>query len=393
MEKKTCFDVILSCLRFAIWKEPISEEIRALISGDLFAEIYHLSEKQDLAHLVGFALKENGLLPKDHPLAPSFEKKIIYALFRTERIEHHRIKLCSALEQAGLEHIALKGAVVRNFYPETWMRTSSDADVLVREECLEQAIALLLDDLGYTLKERSDHDLSFTAPGGENMELHFDLVGENLMPDAEKILRRVWEMTLPCGDKAYEKKLSPEFFLFYHIAHMAKHINNGGIGIRFFLDYQLLRAKMKVDEKKYKELLGLSHLDTFERAASELCKLWFEKGEKTEKALLLQDFDFSAGIFGEQKNFVAVRRGEMGKLTYLKSRIFASYETLCRTYPNLEGKRYLIPYYQFRRLIDHFRYVGFHKTVSEAKQNLSMPSEDGEKMARLLKEMDLKFYN
>ncbi len=393
MKRKHVFEVILALLRFAVFGENLSDEIKSIIGEEILSELYTFSDRQDLAHLVGFSLKKNGLLSKESDTFSSFEKKLAYALFRSERIEHQREKLCDTLEEFGIEHIALKGAVVRNFYPETWMRTSSDADVLIPEDRLDEATSLLIKKLQYTLKERGDHDVSFTAPGGENMELHFDLVGENLMPDAEKVLKRVWDMALSCEGKKFEKKLPSEFFLFYHIAHMAKHINNGGVGIRFFLDYDLLREKMVYDKDLYRKLLQHGRLETFEKEVFNLCEKWFHGGEGSEKAQLLEDLVFSVGIFGEQKQFIAVRRGNMGKIAYLKARIFASYETLCRMYPSLEGKKYLMPLYQIRRFFNHFRYAGFHKTINEAKKNLAMPSEEGEKMARLLKELDLRFYN
>ncbi len=392
MNREMYFKVILSCLRFSVKKEPFSEEMRSFVTEDILSDLFTLSDRQDLAHLVGYALKKNALLPKDHTAAPLFEKKIVYALYRTERIEYQRRALCAVLEEEKIDHIPLKGALIRDFYPETWMRTSSDADVLIPKERLEEAAKLLCEKEHYTVKERGGHDISFTAPGGENMELHFDLVGEHLMPECSKILQRVWDMALSCEGKEYEKKMPVELFLFYHIAHMAKHIYNGGIGIRFFLDYYLIREKMAPEENLYKELLHRGGIDTFERTVSDLCKFWFEDGEETEKTKLLQDLVFSTGIFGEQKSFVAIRRGEKGIFSYFASRVFASYELLCQTYPSLEGKKYLLPFYQLRRVIDHFRYAGFKHTVNEAKENLTLSSDEGEKMVQLLKEMDLRFH-
>ncbi len=393
MKRETIFETMLSLLRFAVFGEALPEKVRSLIDEEMLSSLYSVSNQQDLAHLVGFSLKKNGLLPKESSVFNLFEKRIVYALFRTERIQHQRQKLCQTLEEAGIDHIPLKGAVVRDFYPETWMRTSSDADVLIPRHCLQEAVKLLEQRLHYVIKERGGHDVSFTTPSGENMELHFDLVGDDLMPDAGKVLKRVWETAIPCVGKLHEKQMLSELFLFYHIAHMAKHINNGGIGIRFFLDYDLLFEKMIFDKKQYQKFLQQGGLETFERVVSDLSKKWFHDGAETRKANRLEELVFSVGIFGKQKQFVAVRRGDMGKVEYLKARVFVSYKTLCKTYPFLEGKKYLIPFYLVCRFINHFRYAGFRKTINEAKENFAMSSEEGEKMAKLLKELDLKFYN
>ena len=45
----------------------------------------------------------------------------------------------TVFEQQKIFFLPLKGAVIRDFNPEAWMRTRSDIDILIREEDYEKA--------------------------------------------------------------------------------------------------------------------------------------------------------------------------------------------------------------------------------------------------------------
>ena len=47
--------------------------------------------------------------------------------------------LCSAFEKAQIPFLPLKGSVIRKYYPEAWMRTSCDIDILVHDEDVGRA--------------------------------------------------------------------------------------------------------------------------------------------------------------------------------------------------------------------------------------------------------------
>ncbi|MFX7845188.1 nucleotidyltransferase family protein, partial [Acinetobacter baumannii] len=77
-------------------------------------------------------------------------------------------------------------------------------------------------------------------PSGQHIELHFNLIEDHRIKGASAILNRVWDAAVPCGGWTYQYEMPDELFYFYHIAHMAKHVENGGCGIRPFLDIWVL---------------------------------------------------------------------------------------------------------------------------------------------------------
>lgn len=130
--------VMFALLRSAVCGGLLSSEEISLYSPDILPKITSLAQKHDVIHLIVFALKKNGLLDES---SKNLESKMLTAVYRCEKLKYELTKLCAALEQAEIPFIPLKGAVLRQYYPEPWMRTSCDIDVLVHEEDLQRAVS------------------------------------------------------------------------------------------------------------------------------------------------------------------------------------------------------------------------------------------------------------
>ena len=72
--------------------------------------------------------KKRSIPPAD--IASALEQKQLAAVFRYEQ-QYEFQRICAVLEQAEVSYIPLKGLLLRNCYPEGWMRTSGDLDLLV----------------------------------------------------------------------------------------------------------------------------------------------------------------------------------------------------------------------------------------------------------------------
>ena len=127
-----------------------------------------------------------------------------------------------------------KGSFIKNFYPEEWMRTGSDIDILIHKENLGDIEKLFTEKLSYKTGITGNHDMGFNTPSGAHIEMHYKLIaGENAVTE---VLGKIWEEASPKADMEYHYEMSEEMFVFYHIAHMAKHFRHGGCGIRYFID-------------------------------------------------------------------------------------------------------------------------------------------------------------
>ena len=148
-------------IRSTVSSIPLTDDELAEYSPDLLQEFLSIAKKHDVAHLIVLGLKKNGLLSDSDP---ALEKIMLKAAYRYERLNYEYKRICSALEEAEIPFIPLKGSILRRFYPEPWMRTSCDIDILVHKDDLGRAIEYLLKNLNYEEKERSAHDISLFSP-------------------------------------------------------------------------------------------------------------------------------------------------------------------------------------------------------------------------------------
>ena len=112
------------------------------LDEDAAARLYKLSAAHDMAHLTGSALLRRKLLP-DGSARNAFEKQVMLSVYRCETQRRELSQLRDTLNAAGVPFLPLKGTVLRTLYPEPWMRTSCDIDILVPEERVDAAAQLL----------------------------------------------------------------------------------------------------------------------------------------------------------------------------------------------------------------------------------------------------------
>ena len=372
----------LDLLRCALTGETPDE----VLSDGALKALYLCANRYDLAHCVGYALERASLLPKND-IGNAFRKKQMEAVWRTEQQEYECEQIGAVLEQAGIAHIFLKGAALRRLYPQPWLRTSVDVDVLVRKEEHEKAIALLCSKLGYTLGLRTPHDAHLDFPSGQHAELHVLLSGTE---SAEAVLSRVWEMSSPAEGKLWERALSPEMFYVYHIAHMAKHFENGGCGIRPLMDLWIMEQTVPRDEKATNELMCKAKLLVFWKTAECLKNHWFSGGEVSALAQSMGDYILCGGVFGSVEKKVAVGQIKTGgKTKNFIARVFLPYETMAEVYPPLKTHRWRLPYYELCRWCRLLFRGSAGSVWAELRSNQTIPKEEIRTTEMLLKDLEL----
>ncbi len=346
MDQRT-IQILFTLLRSAIRGTQLTEEERNNYSPDMLQDLLKISSKHDVVHILVFGLKQNELISEENS---DIEKCILKAVYRYERLRYEYENLCSALEKAQIPFLPLKGSVIRKYYPEEWMRTSCDIDVLVHREDLENAISYLVRHQNYVEKERATHDVSLFTQTGIHVEIHFDLVEEGRAKNAIDVLQSVWENVILHENSNYWYEMTDAYFYFYHIAHMAKHFENGGCGIRPFIDLWILDHMKDIDLSARDVLLSQGGLLKFTNASRTLSEVWFGGKEPDELSLQMQEFLLHGGVYGSTDNHVALQQKKNGgRMGYVLSRIFIPYAKLKRYYPVLEKHRWLMPLMQVRR--------------------------------------------
>jgi hypothetical protein len=334
------------------------------------------------------AALESVEMPSEYNCVRSyFEKEQYTALFRCENIVYETKRITEALSNAGIDHILLKGAIIRDLYPEPWMRTSCDIDVLIREECLDEAIRALTESLGYSYDgNRNYHDVSLYSSSGVHLELHFS-IKENI-EKLDSLLTRVWEYSSPVENSNCYKQ-SNEFFQYHIIAHAAYHFISGGCGIRPILDLWLIKNKTKFDEEILYRFCEEAGVSEFYSAVSALADAWFSGQNHTEITEKMQEYILTGGVYGTQRSRIAAKHEVKGG--YVWSRIWISYDHLKSRYPSLKCKLF-IPFYQVRRWFEFLLKGKLKKGVKEIKIDREIDSETVSEISELMHNIGLDKY-
>lgn len=378
-------DILFALLRFEICGSKLTKKTLDSITPEILPELLTISKKHDLAHLVGHALYRNGLIFKDDERYEAFEKLLYMAVFRYESQNYEFERICNTLEQNKISFIPLKGLVLRQYYPEPWMRTSCDIDILVKPCDLNRAIKVLINSLKYTVGKRDFHDITLYSPSGIALELHFDTVEEGRANNAKEVLASIWESAV-CKKNSFNYSMSDEMFYFYHIAHMAKHFEIGGCGIRTFLDLWVLQKNRKDNNS----LLEVGGLLKFAAAATKLCNVWFSGERATQLSTELEEYILNGGIYGYMKNRVLVGQIKMGgKFKYIINRVFLPYNSLKYIYPIIQSKPWLTAVFEVVRWFKLLVNGRIKSSLSELSTNNSLTKEQSDSISDLLDNLGL----
>lgn len=360
MEQKTT-ELTLALIRSVIRDEPLSDSFKENLSEEKLNSALRFSSSHDLGQLVAWGIKENNLT------CATVETYILKAVYRYQQIKYEYDKLCSALEDACIPFMPLKGSVIRKYYKQPWMRTSCDIDILIHRSDLDTVRKMLVEELKYKPHLVDSHDESFYSPSDVHVEMHFDLIEEGTVKATDEILKNVWELSTVKEGRLYWHEMSDELFYLYHIAHMAKHVLNGGCGIKPFIDLWILDNIDGADAEKRNALLEEGEILKFTEMARRLSEIWFGTSKHDAVTVELEHYVLRGGVYGSTENRMSILRHKMGGRTrYVFSLIFLPYDAIKCMYPILRKHPVLTPVMQVHRW---FRIL-FRGRIGKAKKTL-----------------------
>ncbi len=385
IENEKFHSALFELLNLSIFDaSPPNEECITYI-GENIEKIYKLAKMHDLSHIIADAIYKIKLPIYDEGVKSKLHKCMLLAVMRYEKLNYELEIICTHLEKEKIYHIPLKGAVTRTLYREPWMRTSCDIDVLVHEQDLEKTTKILEENLGYEKKSKSSHDVSLFSPRGVNLELHFTLIEDNRINGAELVICDVWDYAYACEGYEYKMALKDEMSYFYHIAHMAKHFQIGGCGIKPFIDHKILNESIAFDKIKRDILLEKGGLKIFEEGVTHLCKVWFSNDIHTPISKKMEEYILHGGVYGSFDNRSSVEQIKHGgKLNYIKYKIWLPHDMMKSMYPILNTHKWLIPLCEMHRW---GRLVLSGKLKRSAKQIKTIEKKSNEEISKTFEMM------
>ena len=378
--------LLINLIKSAVCGTPC--ECTGEITESELNSLYNISNKHDLTQMIVAPLEEMSVLKPEYAVTEKFKKALFTAIYRYEKSNYDLNQICELFSKKGIDHIPLKGAVIRNYYPKPYFRTSCDLDILVKQEDVERATELLTSRLNYRFETKGRYDVSLFAPSGGHIELHFGLNGNDFRK--AKSLVDVWESGELSSISPNRFVMSPELFLLFHVYHMAKHFVHGGCGIKPFIDLWIVKNKIGYDKERAEKMLHENELLEFYKNALTLSEIWFDGKEYTPIAKDMEDYVLYGGVYGTLEQHVAMSQSKKGgKLGHILSRLFVSYDTLVVLYPSLRKCPLLFPLYQIRRWFRVLSPTKRRRALNEMKLNQNISAIKKEKAKNLLDELGL----
>ncbi len=384
------FEILLALIKYEITGKELDENIKSKITAETMFELYNVAKKHDMAHFVGDALYKNGFVFEENPHYRQFQKEQ-YIAFYTVQMQTFELQNISKLfEEEKIPFIVLKGAVIREYYPQNWLRNSSDLDILVKYEDHDRACKLLEEKLECTFDQLSGHDKAFRTKAGVYLELHHDLLDVEKYEKSQEITEKIWQRAVLKAGSNYAYDMDDELFYFHNIIHACKHFLDGGCGIKPLADTWVLKNLSGRQLSPENEFIESFNLKTFAVNFENLCDCWFGKGEYNPLLKKMEDFILSGFVYGTLANRMAIHQIKKGgKAHYALTRFFYPYDLIKYQYPILIKHKWLTPIFEVVRWFRIIFTGGIGRSVRKLQENQSVTKETSCSVAEMLDKLEL----
>lgn len=287
-----------------------------------------------------------------------FERKFSATVYYFKNRERAWQNVCRSFNESGIPVLSIKGLEIANCYPVPSLRTMGDLDILVHLEDKEKA-GDLLEQLGFTIKERNPYYDWQCSINGLMFELHHNLLYQEAATRNNQAMffNDYWNY-INGG------KLDWSFHFLYLIAHLRKHLMNKGVGFRMFMDVAVVIQNVStLDWPWIEEKLNELEMLEFAHICFALIEYWFGilapveypnlEGNLLKKAT---EKIIANGVFGFQDKSNGINNtinqlNNNGRITLISrvklfwKMLFPSYHNManCSHYKFIRGRAWLLP--------------------------------------------------
>ena len=378
----------------------LREEAPAPAEHADWGKLLELARIHSVIGIVGYMGRKYAICP-DPQYSAGFRRLCMSTISLFSRRHAHALDIVRQLEQAGIDHILMKGFVLREYYPVPELRTFTDIDLVIRPEDRAKSHQLML-SLGFTVKDDWEPVYSYYR-GDEYYEIHTQIMEVDVSEKADYrgYFAKAWEHARPVSQHSF--RFTPEFHFLYMLTHIAKHIHSAGAGIRLYLDVAAFvrRHGDTLDWQWIEQELQDLKLYDFARVVLGAAERWFGTGmpfsfgpvpEETLRDFT--EFTLEAGVFGHHN-----RDGALAKMKHqqqddsgsraalLLRQLFPKAETIQTRYTYLQDKPWLLPAAWIHRLVK--TRAGTEAHLETARQILTADTEEVTRLRKLTKDIGL----
>lgn len=354
------------------------------LSDEECRKIFHVAKQQALRPIILRGLTA-GKIQLSSDEMRNIRRACATESFHTVHNREAVLKLRKVFDKEEIPYVLLKGASISALYPDPCLRTSSDIDILIHEEDVEKALPAIEGNTDFKIRLKTYRDISMVSPF-VHLELHFTII-ENI-EKMDAILSKAWDYTSPAGEGSLYT-FSPEFQVFYIVAHMCNHFVKQGLGIRPFIDLWLLRNKTEFDENAVRSMCSECGILTFYEQCSYLAEVWFGNEQHTETSRMLEEFCFSGGVYGSPKVKNAVKQRKQRGTGYLIRRLFPPAYEVKTLYQDESGKKHTTAYYYLKRDLSWLKKNRRKELKNRINNIMATDKEHIDTVSELFRRLDL----
>lgn len=325
----------------------------AMPEGMTLEGLYAYQNEQDVTNMAYVALQKLGFSAGQ---LKEFQEDYKLNMLREARFELGGQQVFDAFEKAEINFLPLKGAILKNYYPNPALRTFTDIDIYVGKD-FEKAEKVLF-ELGYEKTGFDEHnDVGYSKKPSLHIELHKELFPDDY--DFEGYFDEPFKHTdLKDGYKYYHLYKTDDFFI-HVLCHLYKHFTFGGCGLRQYLDIYVMTKKMELDMDYIRSELRSFGMEGFLDTTLKLDRFFFD-GEKPDDELIeIAEFVFNNSTFGNAENRLVLdydkqngeKRTLWGNIKYFMDRWQLKYSQMIPRYKVLKYLPFLLPFCWIYRLI------------------------------------------
>lgn len=302
------------------------------------SQLYTVAKAHSLTAITAYALESVGIIDEQ------FKQEKYKAIRKNLTMDIERQRVTAKLEKAGIWYMPLKGAILKNLYPQIGMRQMADNDVLY-DPARSEEVRDIMERLGFTAEHfgGGNHDVYYKPPVC-NLEMHNALFGSSIDSD---ITRYFDNIEIKLVKHGFSRSFSNEDFYIYMTAHEYKHFSKSGTGLRSLVDtyVYLNHFSGKLDMEYIRNELSKLGIADFEQHRRKLAMdLFCGKRLNTDEKKLLDYYIFS-GTYGTIENSVnnSINGSLSSRVKYLVGRLFLTLPQIKASYPFFYKHKFLIP--------------------------------------------------
>lgn len=309
-----------------------------------FDEIFAFSKAHMIANTIWYSIDKLNVKP-DEKLWNEWTEFKNHAIVKDIKQRNEYKNIISAIDKAKIPCVPVKGIFLKKYYPRTEFRTMSDIDIYVDEKNIPKIKEILL-SLGFTCEsEGMCHHDAFMKPPVMDVEIHRELISENLK-ELNVYYKDVFSKTRLVDGYQYVHEMNEEEFYIYVLAHFYKHYKAGGSGIRSVMDMYVLNNSLydSLDKESLNLKLKQLKMRDFRDKITDLSQWWFGDGHETKELQTIASYILSSGTYGTVANHVNNQINEFGRFGFILYNVFLPYDIMKYRYHILKRVPVLLPF-------------------------------------------------